>query len=247
MPVLFLLTLTVQVLFALHAFRSGRERYWIFIILLFPGMGALIYFLAEILPDIYRGRAGQQARRKLQKALDPEKELRAAKYAFHTAPTVANRVDLARLLMESGDCDGTIALLEPALVNHFTDDVLLLEGLAYAYYGKGDCNNALSYIQRIYDRPEGAPANYIKLLRARALTASGDLDGALAELEQLVDVFSGEEARVALAQLHERMGSIAAARKIYEDIITRASHAPKYYQRQEASWIKIAKDAITRL
>ena len=52
MPVLALCEVLVQVYFAVHAVRTGRERQWLFIIIVFPGVGSLIYFFSEYLPDM---------------------------------------------------------------------------------------------------------------------------------------------------------------------------------------------------
>ena len=243
MPVLFFLEITVQILFALHAHRTGRDR-WIFLILIFPGMGCLIYFLAEVLPEIIHGPQGQAAKGKIRRALDPEKEFREAKYAYDTTPTVANRIRLAQVLNARRDYDAVIGLLEPALTNHFSEDIMLLEGLAYAYYDKGDYANALKYIRKIYDREDSPPQDYIKLLRCRALIASGQLEQARTELTHLIQFFTGEETRIALAQLHDQMGNKNDARAIYEDIVTRSKHAPKYYVKQERHWIEMAKRAL---
>ena len=48
-----LLILAVQVYFAIHAYRTGRE-WWILIILLVPVAGALVYLFAVWLPDFER-------------------------------------------------------------------------------------------------------------------------------------------------------------------------------------------------
>jgi hypothetical protein len=239
-----ILTVLVQVLFAVHVHRTGRNTYWMYLILMVPVMGCLIYFVAEVLPELVRGPAGKHARKSFLAMLDPEKDFRDAKYAFDTAPTVANRIRLAQILTARGDYDAVIALLEPALTNHFADDIMLLEGLAYAYYDKGDFRNALAYIHKIYDRKDAEPQDYIKLLRARTYIALNELATARAELTRLVDFYTGEEARITLAQLLLRMGANDEARAIYLDIVTRARHAPKYYQKTEKQWIAIAQAAL---
>ncbi len=241
---LYFLTILVQVLFAVHCYRTGRNTYWIYLILIVPVMGCLIYFVAEVLPELIHGKAGKQARKTFSAVIDPEKDFRSAKYAFDTAPTVENRIHLAQMLIARRDLDGAIALLEPALTNHFADDVLLLEGLAYAYYDKGDFQKALVYIRKIFDRKDAEPQNYIRLLSARAHIALNEFIVAEDELRALVPHFSGEEARITLAQLLMRMGREGEARDIYQDIVTRSSHAPKYYQKQEREWIAMAKQAL---
>ncbi|MBL8713073.1 MAG: tetratricopeptide repeat protein [Alphaproteobacteria bacterium] len=244
MPALMILTVLVQVLFAVHVHRTGRSTYWMYLIMMVPVMGCLIYFVIEVLPEVIRGPAGKHAKRSFRSLLDPEKDFRDAKYAFDTSPTVANRINLAQLLIAKREYDAVIALLEPALTNHFSDDILLLEGLAYAYYDKGDYNNALKYIQKIYERPDAQPQDYIKLLRARAHISLNELTVAEEQLRSLVEYFTGEEARITLAQLYERMGRKAQARAVYQEVVTRSSHSPKYYQKSERQWIDMAKQAL---
>ncbi|MDF3023053.1 MAG: uncharacterized protein K0R10_414 [Alphaproteobacteria bacterium] len=244
MPVLLILTVLVQVLFAVHVHRTGRSTYWMYLIMMVPVMGCLIYFVIEVLPEVIRGPTGKHARKSFLSMLDPEKDFRDAKYAFDTAPTVANRIHLAQLLIARGEHDAVIALLKPALTNHFADDILLLEGLAYAYYDKGDYSGTLEYIQKIFERDEAEPQDYIKLLRARAHIALFDFTVAEEQLNDLVRFFTGEEARITLAQLQTRMGKHAEARAIYEDIVTRAKHSPKYYQKTERHWIAMAQAAL---
>jgi hypothetical protein len=177
----------------------------------------------------------------VKKALDPEKEYRAALYALETAPTVNNRLKVAQILTGRGDFDGVINVLEPALTGPFANDPVLLEGVAHAYYYKGDYRTALTHIQKIYDNPDMPPKDYIRLLRGRVLQKAGDFQEARKELTALVKSYSGEEARITLAQLCEEMGDRDAAQAIYRDIVTRAGHSPAYYQKREAAWIAIAK------
>lgn len=243
MPILYLLELALQVACAMHAYRTGKDRYWLFLIMAVPGLGCLIYFLTELLPDLIHGSTGRAAKKKIRRVLDPEADYRDAKYAFDTTPTVDNRIRLAQILNARRDYDAVIALLEPALTNHFADDIMLLEGLAYAYYDKGDYMHTLKYIRMIYDRPD-PPQDYIKLLRCRTLIASGQLEQARAELTHLIPFFTGEEVRITLAQLHEKMGNRNDARTIYQDIVTRSKHAPDYYVKQERNWIDIAKRGL---
>jgi hypothetical protein len=58
--------------------------------------------------------------------------------------------------------------------------------------------------------------------------ATGEMAAAREELIEIVKTFSGEEASVALAQLLEKMGAKEDAQAIYQDIVNRAKHAPKF-------------------
>ena len=52
-----LVILLVQIGIAVHALRTGRPLWWLAVILFFPLLGALIYFLVEILPELRASRA----------------------------------------------------------------------------------------------------------------------------------------------------------------------------------------------
>lgn len=247
MPALVVLSVIIQIFFALHVVRSGKDRFWLYIILMAPGMGSLIYFLVEFLPDLFRGSHAKKAEKKIKRILDPEKEYRQLKYAYETAPTVNNCINLAQLLMARGDYDGVITLLQPALTNQFAGDPALLEGMAHAYYFKRDYANALGCIQKIFENENEKPKDYIRLLRTRILRDSGDLASARTELTELVEHYSGEEARVTLAEVCEDMGDRIEARDIYLDIVTRSKHTPPYYRKREKRWIDAAKSSLQRL
>ena len=47
MPILGFLHIAVAIFFAVHAVRSGRNMYWIMILILFPFLGSVVYFFAE--------------------------------------------------------------------------------------------------------------------------------------------------------------------------------------------------------
>jgi hypothetical protein len=75
MPVLLFLTIVVQVLFAVHVHRTGRNTYWIYLILMVPVMGCIIYFVAEVLPELIRDPAARKATSSFHNMVDPEKRL----------------------------------------------------------------------------------------------------------------------------------------------------------------------------
>ncbi|HTK84177.1 MAG TPA: hypothetical protein VL625_03740, partial [Patescibacteria group bacterium] len=170
---------------------------------------------------------------------------RDAKYALETTPTIASRLNLAQICMARGDYDEVIAVLEPALTGQFSQDPSLLEGLAFAHFYKRDYKSAMGYIQRIYAHEDVKPKDYVRLLRAQVLEETGDLDGALAELTDLVKFFSGEQARIELAALYEKMRNHEKAQEIYVDIVNRAKRAPSYYREREKEWISVAEQRLS--
>jgi len=53
-------TIVLQIVLAVHAVRTRRPFIWVFLILIFPLMGSLIYIIAELIPEWERSNAIQK-------------------------------------------------------------------------------------------------------------------------------------------------------------------------------------------
>ncbi|HEW98725.1 MAG: hypothetical protein DRR16_06130 [Candidatus Parabeggiatoa sp. nov. 3] len=58
MPIFLILSLLIQIAFAIHVVKTGRDRMWLWIILIFSVLGCVVYFFAEILPELQNSRTG---------------------------------------------------------------------------------------------------------------------------------------------------------------------------------------------
>jgi len=90
-----LVILLLDITLIYHASRTGRLQPWAFIILMIPGIGALVYILVELVPEMLSGPGAQQARRRVANKLDPEKLYRELSDRLAATDTIANRVALA--------------------------------------------------------------------------------------------------------------------------------------------------------
>ena len=72
----------VALFFAIHALRSGRQMYWLFILFSFPLLGSVAYFFVEYLPELRFNRTARGAASAVTKFINPDGELRDAQRAF---------------------------------------------------------------------------------------------------------------------------------------------------------------------
>ncbi|MFL6680867.1 MAG: PLDc N-terminal domain-containing protein, partial [Burkholderiaceae bacterium] len=103
MPILGFLHIAIAVYFAVHAVRTGRNMYWIMILILFPFLGSVVYFFAEYLPEMRHSTVARKSARVVKSIVDPNRELREARLSFDRTPTVDNRSRLAEALLARGD------------------------------------------------------------------------------------------------------------------------------------------------
>src|SRR5262249_48488819 len=173
----------VQLALILHVVRTGRPYFWIYILLLAPGLGGLAYFIAEILPEMLGTRGARQAMTNAKRAFNPEGEYRALAEELDTADTVENRRRLAEECLRLGKVEQAITLYKTALTGIHKDDANLMHGLARGYFAADDfvnCAQTLEALKAANPKFESADAH---LLYARALEGQGRHDEALHEYE----------------------------------------------------------------
>ncbi len=116
------LHLLIAICCAVHAIRSGQDRYWLFILFMFPLLGSLVYAIAILLPEFSQSRGARRAVRGLRQAIDPTRELRTAQGAYSDSPTVENILRLADALTESGQARQAVPFYQSALTGIYAQD-----------------------------------------------------------------------------------------------------------------------------
>ena len=70
-----ILLLLVQVACIVHVIKTGRNQLWILAMFLLPGISAVAYLVAEILPELFGGRTARRAKAGVRRMIDPNREL----------------------------------------------------------------------------------------------------------------------------------------------------------------------------
>ena len=247
MPLL-ILTYVVQIALIVHVLRTGRNTYWVIILLIAPfGVGALAYFLVELLPDLMQNRRARSAVRGVRKTRDPGGDLRQRRREHRLSGSVDATRHLASELVESGRFAEAIEHYETALTGLYEHDPDLMLGLAQAQFASEDYASTRATLELLIEKnpefrsPEG------HLLYARAVEACGDDETAEEEYQAVAGSYAGAEARLRYALLLERIGKPDLALEQFEEIVNAAELAPRHYRKAQRDWINQAKDGIKRL
>jgi len=239
MHILGIIEIIIKIYFAVHAGRTGRY-WWIFIILIFPFVGSLIYFFVEYLPE-------KQTATKAKRSgnAHASKSIRQLKQELEITDSVKNRMNLAKAYFQAGQYSTSIELLEKSLDGVHSDDINIIEGLCHSYFYNGDFDKLFEFLQKYKELNKNGLPNKLKLLKARAHEETGDPETALKEYEAIADIYSGEEARCRYALLLKKQGHIEKANEIFGSILKNAKLFSKQYSKFEKEWVKIAKAEIT--
>ncbi len=71
-----ILHLFIAVGLAVHAMKTGRSQWWLFILLLVPLVGSIAYVVIELIPALFRSQGAQKVAGNIGAVLDPDKEWR---------------------------------------------------------------------------------------------------------------------------------------------------------------------------
>lgn len=247
MSPLLILTFLLQLAVCVHVVKTGRPLYWIFIVLVFPLLGMLVYGIAEVLPDMRNSPGARRASRNVRAKLDPQRDRRIADRRLGLSDTPETRRQLAEECLRNGDYARAEELFQTALKGLYANDPDLMLGLGKAQFGQGKAAEARATLDALMAANPNFRSIEGHLLYARAVEASGDIPAALHEYETVVQGYPGEEARARYGLLLKRQGDSRRARGIFQEIITRSDALPRYYQRDQREWIALARSELAQL
>ena len=244
--IVYLAILAIQVMLVIDVIRNGRNQLWIMALMFLPGPSTIAYLVIEVYPRLQGNRHVRTARAKAVAAIDPEREVRAARDALDLADTAANRIRLADALAELGRHGEALPLLREA-IERGPLDMRTGEKLARAQFETGDAAGALT----TFDANPPATAQGDKdrqaLLRARILEGLNRKEEALALYADLVTRLPGEEGRCRYAALLLDQGWEKKARVVLEEVEARMKRLDRQQRAAEADMYRWAMDQLAAL
>ncbi len=239
-----LLILAAQIACIVHVIRNGRSFLWIMLILFAPGLGAAVYFIIEVLPDLRAGRAGGLSLKIPETSAGAIKRLQEE---LEFSNTVKKRVELAQALASARRFDEATETLAVSLRGVFKDDPLLTLELADVQFQAGRPAETLAALE-VLDRMKSKDGRQRRLLlAARSLQALGRVSEARERFETALEQASGEEPRCRLAQFLATQGEPDAARALFEELLRNAKQGGGVFRRHNRAWISAAKDGLAAL
>ncbi len=242
MPIISVLIWLAQIALVVHVLKTGRNRYWIIMLLFMPLIGGIAYVVIELLPEFTGSISGQRALRNVKRSLNPGAELRRCEAAWQQSPNVDNARHYAEALHASGRDQEAQEIVDQALKGLFSTEPTLLLLKAQILFEQDRSRDAVEVLETLqqhnpdFHSPEG------HLLYARALEAEGQTEAAIREYSSVAGYFPGVEARYRLALCLKNAGRDAAATSELNSILTDARLAPAHFRKSQKYWL----DAVRR-
>jgi hypothetical protein len=243
MPIIGAIVLVIQFCFAYHALKTGRAYWWIFIIMGFPVMGCVIYYLVEVFPGSPEERRAAKAARAIKRALEPDAELKKRAEELELCGSVENKLGLAEECVAHEMYAEAIKVYESCLAGAYANDGNILFGLAKASLDARDWTRAAAALTRLRNESPKTRPLEVRLLEARLLEGRGENDAALAAYRDLVPRFVGLEARYRYGRMLMRLGKAEAAMEMFNEVVKLARRYSSSHE-QEERWAEAAREAI---
>jgi hypothetical protein len=241
MPLLGVLHMMIAIGFAIHAMRTGRPQYWLFILIFVPLLGSIAYVVFELLPELASSRRAQKVTSDIGDIVDPDREWRRRREAVELSGSVKAKRELAEECERKGMWQDAIALYREAAQGIYKNDVTLLSGLARAELSSGDGRAAQDTLEQVRDAHPKLQDQEAHLLYARALEAQGLITEAQEEYEALRHYYVGFEARTRYGLMLLRKGEPDKARGLFEDVVKASGARRLVVTDADRDWLKVAK------
>jgi len=241
---LFLVSLVIAVLLCWHAVKTGRDSFWLWIILMFQPIGGAVYFFLNVVPDVFGGTTAQKVTRAARESLDPHREYREAKQACEETPTVRNQSRLAHAAAHLGHHAEAEALYAAAAQGVHADDPALLLGRAKALLELGRAAEALTTLEKLGEDAAHGRTPPAALAMARAYDALGRTDEADRAFQWASERMPGFEALARYAAFMARSGRRDEARDIVRELDQRMTKLRGQFRKEAQGWRDLAAGAL---
>ncbi|NND44440.1 MAG: tetratricopeptide repeat protein [Xanthomonadales bacterium] len=241
------LTYAIQLLLVIHVLKTGRNRYWILILVMLPMIGGLAYLVIEILPEFSNSITGQRAMRGVRRAVNPGAELRRHADAWSQSPNTDNARRYAQSLLEAGQHDQARQVLDTALAGFFSNEPNLLLLKAQLEFETGEPGAAVEILDRLTAENPDFKSAEGHLLYAQALEANGRTEDAIEAYRAVSTYFPGAEARYRLVNALAEAGHTAEARAEAARMLEDARLAPAHFRKSQKPWLDRTREAAKQL
>lgn len=246
MPIIAVIHLAFAIFFAVHAVRTGRPNWWLFVLLSFPMLGSIVYFFSEYMGDMRHTRHGRKAIKAVTNIIDPHRELREATIEFDRTPTAYNRARLAQALLAKGEVQQAIDHYKVAASGPYAKDVSFLRGLGTAQLIGQHHADAVTTFETLFEAHPDQKTGQAALMHAEAL-AGAKRPEARAAFEAVIAADSTIEVQVKYGLYLLERGEKSAGHTALENALKDVKRGNRHSRDMNHEWIDAAQMALKSL
>ena len=230
--------LILQAIALVHFIRRRPDGIWIYIIVFLGGLGALVYIVMEVVPDLglLRQSFDSYGRRKRIKQLEA---------VVLENPAAGNYEELADLLLDEKKFARARECYDRAITSRGDPDPIYRRGIAEIELG--DFPAAVADLEDVTARDDKYDFNRAIALLAHAYAHTGRPEQAEALFQKAIERSTLSETYLNYAAFLASQKRVAEARDWAQRVLARKSTIPRYLQRRERPWFRKAAALLKRL
>lgn len=232
--------LLLQAVAILHFVRRRPDTYWLWIILIGGGLGALVYIVAEVLPDVNLvvGSFEHFSRRRRIGLLE---------HLILDNPAIGNHEELADLYLEEGKFARARELYDKVIGSSRSESLDPFYRRGIAELALGDYQAARTDLEYVIAKDPKYDFHRALGLLAHAHSRAGDPEQAEALFRRATDISTLSETYYNYASFLEAQQRTADAREWAERILAKKPTMPRYLRRRERPWFRKANALLKRV
>jgi hypothetical protein len=229
----------LQAFAIVHFIRRRPDTYWIFVILFLGWVGALIYIVAEVIPDAGLLSTSFQA-------FPRRRRIRELERAILDNPSAGNYEELGLLYLDNGDYARARASYDKAISSR-TDSADPFYRRGIAEIELGEFPAAVPDLERAVAADPNYDFQRAKGLLAHACAQTGQPEKAEALFQQATKTSTNSETYYNYATFLQAQGRTEEAREWAQKILDKRPTMPAYQRRRERSWFRKTYALLARL
>ena len=223
----------------IHFIRRRPDTYWLYIIMFLGPVGAAIYIVAEVLPDL-------GLLRDTFKVFPRRKRIRELEAAILDNPSAGNYEELADLYLDEKKFARARQCYDKAISSR-TDSPDPFYRRAIAEAEMGDFSAAIPDLERVLTKDRKYDFHRALGLLAHCYAKSRQPEKAEALFQQATQISTLSETYFNYASFLSAQGRNAEAREWAQRIMAKKPTMPGYLKRRERPWFRRASALLKRV
>jgi len=220
----------LQVIAVVHFIRRRPDGFWLWIIILGGGFGALVYIVAEVIPDLGLLRGTFSFFPRHQRISELEAMIR-------DNPSAGNYEELGGLYLDNGDYARARECFDRS-ISARTDSPDPFYRRALAEFELKNYAAAVTDLERVVSQEPNYDFHRAAGLLAYSYWQTGKIDQADALFASVITLSTSTEIQFYYASFLASQGRAAEAREWVERIMAKQRSIPGFQRRRERPWFR---------
>ena len=229
----------LQVIAIVHFLRRRPESYWFFIIFFGSFLGASVYIIAEMLPDLGLLRGVFQG-------FGRRSRIQTVETLILDNPSVANYEELGELYKDQGQYGKGRDAFTNAIAKR-SDSIYTFYSRAQCSLGLNDLTGAIADLERVIASDRKFDYHRAAGLLADAYARTGQLDRAEQLFGEVTQISTTPETLYNYASFLKSANRSSEAREWAQKLLAKKRTLPRYMQRRERPWFRKGKALLKAL